>query len=187
MSTDLASKTAGTVSAAEDTHPGLARMIQGINAHIKLREINGEASGDFMADLLESILSAESIDDVFAAQDVSGLSGKDFTNRPFLIFDASDIEWVRSTKASEEGKKQILPAYARVKVTPIDDRDNPVTIACGGTTFVAVLWSLFERGWFDIDKAPEGRALMITSTDSNDGAYLSLKPIKTSVKGSGKK
>jgi hypothetical protein len=178
VSQELSTPGADQTVVAADTHPGLARMIHQLSGICKLREINGDNT-DFIAGLMESILSAESIEDIFDAQESGMISGKDFTNRPFLIMDASDIQWTQSTKTGRHGAF-VLPFYAVIKVREISNPDVEVTINCGGTTFVSVLFALWDRGYFDAEKAPDGRAFQITATEaaSGDGSYLKLVPFK---------
>jgi hypothetical protein len=140
-----------------------------------------EKSDDFVMDLMETILSADTFDDIFAAQDAGMLSGKDFCNRPFYL-SADGVSYKRSTK---EGG---LPFYAMLNVTEVATGET-VTINCGGKTFLAVLHALLAKGYFDAsEENPLGRAVVLIGTESENGAYLSLRPyVVAKAKASAKK
>ncbi len=158
--------------ATREMPEALAEMIREIAAiaDSNLQDGRGTAE-EFVAGIMTNILNAETFEDVFAAQDSGGISGKDFTNRPFTILSNDDIIWAPSDLESSP-----FPFYAIMKVHPLDDPDNEVSVSCGGLTFVATIYTLMKRGYFDAVKYPEGRSLILTSTDATNGAYLSLRP-----------
>lgn len=154
-----------------DTHPVLATMLRrrGEQAH-ESEESGGEL---FIMDLMERILSAETVDDVFAAQESGLVSGKEFTNRPFIIMNDDDIVWRKSDDkyTAQSG----FPLYVMLRVRTLDTNEE-ITLSCGGKTFLAVLDALQVRGYFK--DSIDGQSLIIFSTESPNGAFLSLMPFK---------
>ncbi len=166
-----------------DAYPHLAGMIAELSAAAEIAESTaGLSTADFVASIMENILAAESFDDIFAAQQSGGVSGKNFVNRPFVILSAEDIIWRKSTVADAR-----FPLYAQMTVYPLDAPETPIQVSCGGETFVAVMYALLQRDYFNAEKNPEGRSFQLTSTDSTNGAYLSLLPFKMPVAPSSKK
>jgi len=150
-----------------DNHPLLRAMVQNLRTETEDLAVDSDV---FVMDLMEQILAADTVEDIFAAQEAGLLSGKDFTNRPFLLKE-EDIIVVRSNLRTG------FPFYARMQVTEIGMGEPPLTLACGGKTFMAVLLALRTKGYFKTDKAyPEGKPLVLIATESGDGAYLSLRP-----------
>jgi len=155
-----------TVAALEETHPGLAAMIRGLAVEASFAETNGDAE-TFVLNIMEGILSAESEDEIFEAQEAGGTSGKDFANRPFTVND-SGIVWRISNIENDKG----FPFYAMMTVTEIATGEE-VTLTCGGKTFVCVLRALQMKG-----ALKEPKPLVIISTPSPNGAFLSLRPYR---------
>jgi hypothetical protein len=155
------------------TFPGLETMIKTLAVQASFAEQNG-SSDDFVASIMENILSSESFDDIFAAQQMTGLSGQNFSGQPFIIRSAEDVVFLKSTKGGENG----FPFYALLNIRPMSDPENELTLTCGGKSFMATLFALWTRGYFDADKYPEGRAMVITSHESPAGAYLNLNAVK---------
>lgn len=161
-----------------DVFPHLTAMIRAMEARTVFQEATG---ADFVKQIMEGILSAESFDDVFDAQTSGMTSGKDMDSRPFYIRSVEDIEWKKS--ALNAGNADRFPYYAMVKATEIATGEE-VIFNCGGATFVPTLWRLSEGrngvSYFEEDenKYPNGRALVIQSVPSPAGAYLLLKPYK---------
>lgn len=166
-----------SLATISDTHPQLLAMLESFVQEAQVVE----NSPTFVYDIMEAILNAESFDDIFAAQDAGGLSGKEFTQRPFYLR-GEDITIRKSTIEGGDG----LPFYAILTVTEIHTGEQH-TLNCGGKTFMAVLYALRERGYFN-DAPEEGRAFVLIGTDSEAGyTYLSLKPFQQAPARRGKK
>jgi hypothetical protein len=137
---------------------------------------------EFVMDIGESVLAAESIEDVFAAQDKSGMiAGKDFVNRPFYLA-SENITIVKSAK--ENG----FPFYAIMRVIEIATGEE-VVLNCGGKTIMPVIFRLQQLGFFDpTEENPYGAAVVILAkAASGDNAYLLLAPFKVAVPSNAKK
>lgn len=141
---------------------------------------------DFVMDLMDRIIAADSIEAVFAAQEAGMTSGQDFANRPFIIDKIDHSIWRPSKQANIDQGGYLV--YAVFKATDYGTGDE-VTLNCGGKTFVATLYSLMERGFFQEEyagRAPDGQCMMITSHEASGGAYLQLQPFKRPELGSAK-
>lgn len=159
----------GTVVAEPDEkqYPNLVNLLHTLRDETTVDE--DQDADEFVMGLMEQILSAETIDDIFAAQEAGAKAGKDFTNRPFLL-KGENLAFRRSRL------KTGFPFYAVMTVTEIATGDE-VQLTCGGKTFMAVVTALRDRGYFNDDPAaPDGRPLVLIATGPEDGAYLSLKP-----------
>lgn len=165
-----------TTVATVESHVALAAMVRDLAQITDLVESEGGNSDAFVMDLMDQILRADSFDEIFAAQESGMTSGKDFADIPFIIERPQDVEWRRSSDANiAQGG---FPFYSIMKVTTVGD-DNPrqVTLNCGGKTFVAVLYKLWTKGWFDNPDEP--KPLMIRSVATTDtNAYLQLIPAR---------
>lgn len=167
--------TTGTVVETNDSskHPALRDMVRVMALEA---EVSGaDKSDDFVMDVMENILQADSVEDIFAAQESGMISGKDFTARPFYL----STDGISIVRSNIEGGG--LPFYALLRVTEIATGEE-VALNCGGKTFMAVLHALMKKDYFDVtDENPLGRSVVIIGTPSPAGAYLSLKPfvIKT--------
>ena len=161
----------------EDEFPHLTRMIRALEARVLFQQSVGV---DFVREIMERILSAESFDDVFEAQSSGMTSGKDMDARPFYVKSIEDIEWRTSNLNLNDPQR--FPYFSVVKATEIATGEQ-VIFNCGGKTFVPTLWRLCEGrngvSYFEEDEEyPHGRALVIQSVPSPAGAYLLLKPYK---------
>jgi hypothetical protein len=158
-----------------DNHPRLRSMVVALGNEVLASPAEDDS---FVMDLLEQILTAETFDDIFAAQESGGsVAGKDFTMRPFLL-KGEDI--VIRKSALDTG----FPFYALLNVTELQT-GNTVALNCGGKTFMSVLYGLRERGYFteEHDCPPEGRCFMLKATETSDArAYLSLLPFAGAAK-----
>lgn len=162
MSTDVA-KTSD--------YPELFEMLN------ELAEITRGKSGDaFVMGLMDRILSVDAtdFDAIFEAQSAGMISGKDFTNRPFIVRRSEDIDWNPSSQRNiDEGG---FPFYAIAQIEEYGTAEQ-ITLGCGGKSLTAVLWKLWKGGYFN--DQPDGRALMITETAAGSGnSFLSLMPFK---------
>lgn len=172
--------TTTTVSVpVDDPYPHLTSMLRDLSTMIEVEESMDGGGDTFVMDLMERILSAETVDEVFEAQTGGIISGQDFAGKPFIVMDDDDITWKKSTKVNVD--QNGFPLYAILNVVEYGGDER--VIACGGRTFVAVLRSLQLKGYFDRDKYPHGQSLIINSTATAAGAYLSLQPFKRPVVG----
>lgn len=174
----------------DDTATGTLMQMPEANSFPAMRqffqvmELESEAPGDmtedFMLDLMEQILAAETEEEIFAAQSTGMIAGKDFTNRPFWLR-GDDIQ-IRKTTYRQGG----LPWYAVMKVTEVATNDEFV-LNCGGKTFMAVLQALRNKGYFDNPDFPHGRSLSLVGHEAQNGTYLTLMPfVIKSAKANGK-
>ena len=163
MTTDVVA-TGVEDSAMEETHPALVTMIRQMKASAAMVT----QSGDFVMDLMEKILQADTFEDIFDAAESGMISGKDFAGRPFVVASADAVQ-IRPSNKTENGG---FPFYAVLNVTEIATGEETV-INCGGKTFMPTLWALLTKGYFE-----EERALTILSVPSDAGAYLLLKPYR---------
>lgn len=164
----------GTV-AVRDTFPALTSMMHSLFDEAPPGD---SAEGDkdaFVMRVMEDILTAESFDDVFAAQEQGMVAGKDFTGRPFYLR-GDDIQIRPSTITGPGG----FTHFAIFRVTEIATGET-VTVNCGGKSFMAALFRLRDLGYFLPEKGcpEEGRPLVLKATESDSGTeYLSLLPFK---------
>ncbi len=155
-----------------------------------MAQVQAQSGDEFVMEIMDRIAGAGSIDEIFAMQESGMVSGQDFAGRPFLIRGREDIKWMPS--GQEKIDQGAFPAYAIIRA--VEYGAEPVTIACGGKTFVAVLDALIQARFFDTDYVdpiygamPEdGRCVMIHEVPSPSGAYLQLKPFKRPETGSAK-
>lgn len=167
--------------ATTDPHPFLTRMTQTIGAQVSNDEMLGGSGSDFVMDLMDRILTADSFEEIFELQETGLLSGKDFTNRPFTVMNREAITFRRAGQANvDQGG---YPFYAVIEAEELTG--DRVTFGCGGKTFMATLFALIERGYFD--DQPEGRTLMLVATAAANGSYLTLRPVKRPESTRGKK
>ncbi len=153
----------GDISLIGETHPHVLAMFMSIAAEIEA----APPSNDFVLGIMEDILSADTFEEIFEAQEKGGMvSGKDFANRPFFLR-GDNIQYQKS-------KFKAVPVYALLKVTDFASGDE-VLLNCGGKTFLCVLRALQMKGYFD-DAPEEGKAFYLRATESGEGAYLSLMP-----------
>jgi hypothetical protein len=147
----------------------VTQMVRELDLEATFAAENG-GNLDFVKDIMEGILTAESFDDIFAAQDAGGLvSGKDFAGVPFTIEKAEDIKWLRSNIDNDNA----LPFYAIIRVIDLQTGEERM-LNCGGSTFTPTLFRLWKREYFT-----EPRDLVIIAHPTTGSqAYLTLKPYK---------
>jgi len=176
MSQDLANPgdvVTGTLEETENQKdlPMVRRMLQQLAMEASVDST--DLADDFVMQLLEGILNAESAEEIFEAQSNGMVSGKDFAGRPFYL--SSDNIQVKKT-AFTDG--QGLPFYFILKVIAIDTGDE-VILNCGGKTFMAVLQGLRNIDYFDVtDEYPMGRSIVLQSHNAPAGAYLTVAPYR---------
>lgn len=131
--------------------------------------VQGTSAFDVDA-FMESILSGESEDEVWEAQELSSLASKDYTEKPFYL-KPDGIKWMRS------GITNGFPFYAML--TGIDQESGEeVVVNGGGTSFVSVLYRLEELDAFNAEKHPNGRLLKFVAKPTLTGnTVILLKPV----------
>jgi hypothetical protein len=131
-------------------------------ARISLEIGTAQNSGSFVMDLLENILSAETPEEIFEAQQVGNINGQDFADRPF-VFHPDDVQWMPSTKGGQ------VKFYAMMRVKEYET-DEELTVACGGLSFMVTLESLRIKGYFK--DGP--RTMVIRTKKTNSGTDVLL-------------
>lgn len=170
-------------------HPEIASLLR----ELSMEATNVENVDDFAMTIMTNILSAETEEDIFGAQDEGMTSGKDYLNTPFRL-DMGGISWRASSEdyITEGG----FPFYAIMNVTEIESGEE-FALNCGGKSFVAVLRALqrremrgdlsFEDKPFARFAADGGRPFEIHGKKSGRGTVLILRPYKIIVPAQAKK
>lgn len=159
------------------------------NVGILLRDLDTEAiaveeSGiDVSLQIMEQILSAETEEDLWRAQNASTISGQEFVDRPFLM-KSSQIDWKRSREnyIAQGG----FPFYFLARVLDLGTNEE-VVVNCGGKTVVAMVRKLQKLGAFD--QYENGRPLMLKSNGGTESGneYLTIHPAIVAPATNGKK
>lgn len=165
---ELAEK-ATTVAELVNIYPGMKAMCDDL-ARIT-EDTDSTQAGQDAASIMESILSAETEEGVFAAQEGGSLSTQDYVNKPFRLLP----ENVQFRKSTIEG--QGLPFYALMRVTDEETGDELV-VNGGGNSFVSVLWKLIQLGALEGYGKSGGRMFMVAEKGTQSGfTVLLLKPL----------
>lgn len=154
-----------------------AKVIEKKYAHVLnmvtalAEEASVPGASDFDVDgFMESILSGETDEEVFGAQELASLASKDYLNAPFLL-KADGIKWMRSTIA------QGFPFYALLMVTDQESGEE-VVVNTGGMSSVSVIYRLEELNYFNADEHPDGRLLQFVGKPTSSGNMVVLiKPV----------
>lgn len=137
-------------------------------------QMSGDDNEQMLLGILNDIATAETEDELFAAQDLPPMTaGKDFTNIPFRLLE-ENIVWRTSSLADGW-------FYAILQVQRMDTGEW-VTLDCGGRTFVTVLRRMQlmqgpDGNGFDRFKAEGGRPLMLTAKGTEGNQPLFLRPV----------
>jgi hypothetical protein len=81
-----------------------------------LEESERKGADDFVLDIMEAILAADTVEEVFAAAEAGGVSGEDFVNRPFTLTSAGLQFPLSRAEYREAGG---FPFFARMRVTEV--------------------------------------------------------------------
>lgn len=135
-----------------------------------------EAADDFVLGIMHEIITAESVDGVFAAQDAGSSSGRDRIDEPFY---AASITWVRSNRTGDGS----FPAYARIQGYDLATQEA-IEFSCGGLTVITVLWRLEQFGAFakGVEENGFGMPLVLrgkSSATNPDHVFLTVRPVAT--------
>lgn len=134
-----------------------------------------QQSDDYVMDIVEGILNAETLDDIFEAQEAGGLSSKAYVNQPFRL-KPEGLQFLKSTIVSPSS----LPFYAALNVTEIGTGEER-NITAGGNSVVPVLYKLREAGFLKqyADEYGEGMPLVFVAKGTAAGLErLELRPYK---------
>lgn len=129
------------VLTAKEKYPVLHRMVTQLAIETDL----GERDYD-VESIMETILSGETAEEIFANQELGSIASQDYLGKPFYL-KKEGITWMKSTLESGA-----FPFFAMIRVRDLET-DEEVTINGGGTSFVSVLWKLADVGWLDDEKA----------------------------------
>lgn len=142
-----------------------------------------EESGGTALSIMESMLAAESEEELFDRQEAGAISSKDFVLRPFRLL-PENIQWKKSNQAFvEQGG---FPFYALITVTDMETGER-VVIDTGSPSCISVLSKLVE---FDEETRPKrsfepfrekgGRPLQFVGKPVASGnTVILLKPVIT--------
>lgn len=134
------------------------------------------SSENFVYEIMDNILSAETEEEVYEAQEVGTTGTKDFVGVAFRLKDAN-ISW-RKSGMWDPTKPGSFPFFAVMTVTRLDTGEDEV-VSGGGLTFVASLYRLQQLNAFDSHEADGGKPLVITAKPTGSGFHvLMLKAYK---------
>jgi hypothetical protein len=151
--------------------PMVRRMMQKLAMEASVD--SADLADDFVMQLLEGILNAESVEEIFESQSNGMVSGKDFAGRPFYL-SSENIQVKRTAFTDGAG----LPFYFILKVITIDTGEE-IILSCGGKTFMAALEALRNLDYFDVtEEYPLGRSIVLQSHNAPAGAYLTIAPYR---------
>lgn len=153
--------------------PHLANMVRDLNSRAVAREETGES---VVTQIMEQILAADTLEDLFRAQEAGTVAGKSYTDRPFLLL-PENVEWRRSRDVFIEAGG--FPFFFFARVRDLETGDD-VVINCGGQTVVAMMYKLTTSPQYWAD-APDGRVFSLRSNSAaeSDFEYLTIHPVRT--------
>lgn len=160
----------------------LRAMVTTLKLETELDTSEGMSTEDFVFDIVESILSAETEEEIFDAQEAGSESGKEFIDRPFFL--TEDGLTFRRSMIPTPGS---LPFYAMMDITEISTGEEHV-VSCGGISVVSVLFSLRAKEFLNAEKYPTGKPLVLIGKSTAAGyTRLEIRPYRLpEVKPSGK-
>lgn len=142
-----------------------------------------EENGGTALSIMESMLAAESEEELFDRQEAGAVSSKDFVLRPFRLL-PENIQWKNSNKAYiEQGG---FPFYALITVTDMETGDR-VVIDSGSPSVISILSKLVEFDdpsravrSFEPHRERGGRPLQFVEKPVSSGySVILLKPVVT--------
>lgn len=131
-----------------------------------------EGSATAAVEIMNGILQAETLDEIFAAGEAGTKSGKDNAGRPFVLTDGC-IEWKRSAPGYVQTGG--FPFYALARVTFLDNGQEAV-LDCGGYTVVSVFESLERRGFLATATEEKGGIAVILEAKQTSSGFSVLIP-----------
>lgn len=144
-----------------------SRFVEMIRGEAELTETFDNGS-EIMADVINRVLAAETLEDAFAAQDAGLQNGKDYVDVELTVNDFS----VR-TSDSKYRKDGDLGVYVRVDAVRLDTGES-VQFFTGAANIVVMLWQARK-----LDKLPLD--CMIKGKETANGELLTLKPLPKRV------
>lgn len=144
-----------------------SRFVEMIRNEAELTETFDNGS-EIMADVINRVLSAETLEDAFAAQDAGLQNGKDYVDVELNV-----TEFTVRTSDSKYRKDGDLGVYVRVDATRLDSGEN-VQFFTGAPNIVVMLWQARK-----LDKMP--LECVIKSKETANGELLTLKPLSKRV------
>lgn len=143
------------------------RFVETIRGEAELTETFDNGS-EIMADVINRVLMAETLEDAFAAQDAGLQNGKDYIDVEITINDFT----VR-TSDSKYRKDGDLGVYVRVDAVRLENGET-VQFFTGAPNVVVMLWQARK-----LDKLPLD--CIIKSKETANGELLTLKPLPKRV------
>lgn len=144
-----------------------SRFVEMIRGEAELTETFDNGS-EIMADVINRVLSAETLEDAFAAQDAGLQNGKDYVDVELTVNEFS----VR-TSDSKYRKDGDLGVYVRVDAVRLDTGET-VQFFTGAPNVVVMLWQARK-----LDKLPLD--CVVKSKETANGELLTLKPLAKRV------
>lgn len=144
-----------------------SRFVEMIRGEAELTETFDNGS-EIMADVINRVLAAETLEDAFAAQDAGLQNGKDFVDVELNVTDFS----VR-TSDSKYRKDGDLGVYVRIDATRLDSGEV-VQFFTGAPNIVVMLWQARK-----LDRLP--LECVIKGKETASGELLTLKPLSKRV------
>ena len=139
-------------------------LAAGINA-VVVESGYGDNNDEFVFEIMQGITEAETVEDVFAAQETGLISSKDFLDIP-LTLDRTGVAW----RKSDEKYDSAFPFFCMLTVVDLHDGETK-TITAGGSSTVAVIRKLETMGHLD-----EPRALIFRGKEASGGTVVMVKP-----------
>lgn len=143
------------VDAWVDRAPKEYTNVLGMVRELALEATLDDSDNPATFEIMESILSAGTLEELFTAANAGTTSGKDFTDRPFY-WDGNGQYKISSIGLKKPGG---FPFYWLGKVTDLQTGER-IVLNCGGNTFVPVLWKMGKLGIFS-QFGPEGVPMVI--------------------------
>ena len=162
--------------------PHLAGMMDDLNSRAIVRE---ESGASVVVQIMEGILSADTFEDLFRAQEAGTVAGKNYINRPFILR-PENVEWRRSRDVFiEQGG---FPFFFFARVTDLETGDD-IVVNCGGQTVVAMMYKLTSTARYWEGHEETGRAFTLRSNaaQESDFEYLTIHPYQIVTAPAGKR
>ena len=139
------------------------RMVKRLQGIAKLEAENG-AGFDIAANVVDKMLSADSIDDILAAGKDGPLKAEDMEHKPFVV---KELTIFKSAEAFKEGFGVYYVVKCQDAVTLADK-----VFSVGATNVVAALFAMDEKGVFESEDNP---TLVIRSRPVPNGKLYYLE------------
>lgn len=154
-------KANGTVSTTDDLRPYM-KLRDDILAIAKLDADQG-AGFDVASRVIDEITKAETMEDIFAANEQGPIKAEDLVNIPLSPF---DISWHKSAEKFATGGLGVYGVLSAYK-----DDGEEIVVSCGAPNLVAS-WRMMQLGGFINADDPQKGRHKITATDTPNGTLL---------------